>query len=136
MGGRHAQLIGFTSLDIFSSFGILSAGDPETEKSTPAFLRDPEISRKVDYLLVALGTHEDQPENRSVVFHRILEKHDIAHDYYVGDNGGHDWGTWRAHLYYMLPKLWRVNAGERGSANWHEELPGTRSGRGLSQSRR
>ena len=31
----------------------------------------------------------------------------VAHDYYVGGDGGHDWGTWRAHLVYMLPKLWR-----------------------------
>jgi enterochelin esterase family protein len=107
MGGRHAQLVGFKSLDLFSSFGILSAGDPESEKSTPEFLRDPATNRKVDYLLVALGTYENQPTNRSVVFHQILERHGIIHDYYIGGDGGHDWGTWRAHLHYMLPKLWR-----------------------------
>ena len=33
MGGRHAQLVGFKCLDLFASFGILSAGDPESEKS-------------------------------------------------------------------------------------------------------
>jgi enterochelin esterase-like enzyme len=58
-------------------------------------------------LFVGLGTHENQPTNRSVVFHQILEKRGIAHDDYVGGDGGHDWGTWRAHLVYMLPKLWR-----------------------------
>jgi enterochelin esterase-like enzyme len=108
MGGRHAQLVGFKSLDLFASFGILSAGDPESEKSTPAFLNDPAINKKVDYLFVGLGTYEDQPTNRSVVFHQILEKHGIVHDYYIGGDGGHDWGTWRAHLNYMLPKLWRA----------------------------
>jgi enterochelin esterase-like enzyme len=107
MGGRHAQLVGFKSLDLFRSFGILSAGDPESEKSTPEFLKDPAINQKVDYLFVGLGTHENQPTNRSVVFHQILEKHQVAHDYYIGGDGGHDWGTWRAHLVYMLPKLWR-----------------------------
>jgi hypothetical protein len=55
-------------------------------------------------LFVGLGTHENQPANRSVQFHQVLEKHLIAHDYYIG---GDDWGTWRAHLAYMLPKLWR-----------------------------
>ena len=90
-----------------SSFGILSAGDPESEKSTPEFLNDPAINQKVDYCSSGLGTHENQPTNRSVVFHQILEKHRVAHDYYIGGDGGHDWGTWRAHLAYMLPKLWR-----------------------------
>jgi enterochelin esterase-like enzyme len=107
MGGRHAQLVGFKALDLFASFGILSAGDPESEKSTPEFLNDPAINRKVDYLFVGLGTYENQPTNRSVAFHQILEKRGIAHDYYIGGDGGHDWGTWRAHLVYMLPKLWR-----------------------------
>ena len=114
MGGRHAQLVGFKSLDLFASFGILSAGDPESEKSTPEFLNDPAINQKVAYLFVGLGTHENQPTNRSVVFHQILEKHKIAHDYYVGGDGGHDWGTWRAHLVYMLQKLWRATP-QRGS---------------------
>jgi enterochelin esterase-like enzyme len=87
MGGRHAQLVGFKALDLFASFGILSAGDPQSEQSTPEFLNDPAINTKVDYLFVGLGTHENQPANRSVVFHQILEKHGIVHDYYVG--GGH-----------------------------------------------
>jgi enterochelin esterase-like enzyme len=108
MGGRHAQLVGFKCLDLFASFGILSAGDPESEKSTPEFLNDPETNKKVDYLFVGLGTFEDQPTNRSVVFHQILEKHGIRHEYYAGGNGAHDWTTWR-HLLYarFLPGLFR-----------------------------
>ena len=108
MGGRHAQLVGFKALDVFASFGIMSAGDPDSEKSTPEFLNDPATNKKVDYLFVGLGTHENQPANRSVLFHQILDKHAVAHDYYIGGDGGHDWGTWRAHLVYMLPKLWRT----------------------------
>jgi enterochelin esterase-like enzyme len=108
MGGRHAQIVGFKCLDLFASFGILSAGDPESEKSTPEFLNDPEINKKVDHLFVGLGTHENQPTNRSVVFHQILDKHKITHEHYVGGNGAHDWATWR-HLLYarFLPGLWR-----------------------------
>jgi enterochelin esterase family protein len=116
MGGRHAQLVGFKSLDLFASFGILSAGDPDSERSTPEFLNDPAINKKVDYLFVGLGTYEDQPTNRSVVFHQILQKHGIVHDYYVGGDGGHDWGTWRAHLVYMLPKLWRAKPASKTTA--------------------
>jgi enterochelin esterase family protein len=110
MGGRHAQLVGFKCLDLFASFGILSAGDPDSEKSTPAFLQDPETNAKVDYLFVGLGTFENEPKNRSVLFHQILEQHKINHDYYVGGDGGHDWGTWRDHLAHLLPNLWRTPA--------------------------
>ena len=116
MGGRHAQLVGFKSLDLFASFGILSAGDPDSEKSTPEFLNDPAINKKVDYLFVGLGTYENQPTNRTVVFHQTLEKHGVVHDYYIGGDGGHDWGTWRAHLCYMLPKLWRAKPAAKTTA--------------------
>ena len=36
-------------------------------------------------------------------------KHGIEHEYYVGGNGAHDWGTWR-HLLHekFLPGLWRA----------------------------
>jgi enterochelin esterase-like enzyme len=108
MGGRHAQLVGFKCLDLFRSFGILSAGDPESEKSVPEFLNDPQINAKVDYLFVGLGTYENQPTNRTVVFHGILEKHAVKHDYYIGGNGGHDWATWRDHLHArLLPNLFQ-----------------------------
>ena len=96
MGGRHAQVVGFRNPDLFGSIGILSAG------STDA-LKDP----KLDYLFVGLGTFENTPENRSVLLHQALDKAAIKHDYYIGGDGGHDWGTWRDHLRYMLPKLFR-----------------------------
>ncbi len=108
MGGRHAQLVGFKALDLFASFGILSAGDPASETSTPEFLKDPATNSRVDYLLVGLGTHENQPDNRSVAFHRILEKYGIRHDYAIGGNGAHDWATWRWLLHErLLPNLFK-----------------------------
>jgi enterochelin esterase family protein len=116
MGGRHTQLVGFKALDLFASFGVLSAGDPESEKSTPEFLNDPAINQKVDYLLVGLGTWENQPSNRSVLFHGILEKHGVRHDYHVGGNGAHDWATWR-HLLHerLLPNLFKAGRQARGT---------------------
>jgi enterochelin esterase family protein len=110
MGGRHTQFVGLKNPDLFSSFGILSAGDPDTEKVSAAFLNDPAANQKVDYLLVGQGTHEaDAPIGKRVIaLHEALQKHTIKHDYYVGGDGAHDWGTWRHLLYYkLLPNLWR-----------------------------
>jgi enterochelin esterase-like enzyme len=108
MGGRHTQFVGFKCLDLFASFGVLSAGDVNTEKSSADFLNDPDVNKKVDYLFVGQGTTEERPGTRTVVLHEALLKHNIQHEYYVGGDGGHDWGTLR-HLLYarFLPGLWR-----------------------------
>jgi enterochelin esterase family protein len=110
MGGRHALFIGFRSLDLFASFGILSAGDVEAETSLAYFLNDPDIPEKVDYLFVGQGTKEASGYmgRRCVALHEALSDHNIEHVYYVGGQGGHDWATWR-HLLYdqFLPNLWR-----------------------------
>ncbi len=108
MGGRHTQFVGFTSLDLFSSFGVLSAGDVDSEKSSAKFLNDPEVNKKVDYLFVGQGTHEATPGNRTEALHLALTKYNVKHEYYVGGDGAHDWGTWR-HLLHarLLPGLWR-----------------------------
>ena len=110
MGGRHTQLIALKNLDLFSSFGVLSAGDVETEKVSAALLNDPTTNSKVDYLLVGQGTNEANAAigKRVIALHEALEKHNIKHEYYVGGEGAHDWATWRHLLYYkLLPNLWQ-----------------------------
>lgn len=112
MGGRHTQAVGFNALDLFSSFGILSAGDLDPEKLNPAFFNDPKVKDKVDYLLVGLGSGElDFVGKRSEATHKALEKLGIKHDYYIGGDGAHDWGTWRMLLHdKLLPNLWQKPA--------------------------
>lgn len=112
MGGRHTMFVGFRSLDLFGSFGVLSAGDTNCETTIASFLNDPEVNKKVDYLFVGQGTAEAQGfmGGRCVALHEALDNHKIEHEYYVGGHGGHDWATWRHLLYYrFLPNLWREN---------------------------
>jgi enterochelin esterase family protein len=112
MGGRHTMFVGFNSLDLFGSFGVLSAGDVDCEKSLAKFLNDPDVNEKVDYLFLGQGTLEAEGRmgERCVALHKALENHDIKHEYYVGGHGGHDWATWRHLLYHrFLPNLWRKN---------------------------
>ena len=110
MGGRHTQIVGFRNVELFSSFGILSAGDLDTEKVNAAFLNDPNIKKKVSYILIGFGPQEvDFVGKRSEATHLALEKHGIPHDYYIGGDGAHEWSTWRHLLYYkLLPNLWKV----------------------------
>ncbi|MBN1362400.1 MAG: hypothetical protein JW993_17525 [Sedimentisphaerales bacterium] len=112
MGGRHTLFVGFNSLDLFANFGVLSAGDVNSETSIAAFLNDPNVNEKVDYLFVGQGTGEAEGRMgaRCVALHEALTNHKIEHDYYVGGHGGHDWSTWRHWLYYrFLPNLRRKN---------------------------
>jgi enterochelin esterase family protein len=113
MGGRHTMFVGFKSLDLFGSFGVLSAGDVDSEKSLAAFLTDPDVNGKVNYLFVGQGTEEaaGRMGERCVALHDALTRHQITHEYYVGGHGGHDWATWR-HLAHarFLPGLWRTPA--------------------------
>ncbi|MGA0560729.1 esterase [Larkinella sp. VNQ87] len=109
MGGRHTQMVGFNCLDLFGSFGCLSSGDLNTEQVSAPFLNDPAVNKKVDYLFVGQGTGEVATiGQRTVALHEALQKHNVQHEYYVGGEGAHDWGTWRHLLYYrFLPNLWR-----------------------------
>jgi enterochelin esterase-like enzyme len=110
MGGRHTMFCGFNSLDLFGNFGVLSAGDAESEKVIPAFLNDPKVNDKIAYLFVGQGDQEAQGPIgvRCEALHKALDNHKIKHEYYVGGGMGHDWTTWRHLLYYrFLPNLWK-----------------------------
>jgi len=110
MGGRHTMFVGFNSLDLFASFGVLSAGDVDSEKSLAHFLNDPDVNTKIDFLFVGLGTAESEGPmgERSAALRQALINHHIRHEYFVGGHGGHDWATWRFLLHErFLPNLWR-----------------------------
>lgn len=110
MGGRHAMLVGLNSLDLFGSFGILSAGMTDAEEVLADFLNDPEANDKVDYLFIGQGRMEAEGRwnERVQALVDSLKAHDIEYDYFVAGHTAHDWATWRALLHErFLPNLWR-----------------------------
>ncbi|MDQ8200563.1 alpha/beta hydrolase-fold protein [Pelagicoccus enzymogenes] len=110
MGGRHAMLVGLNSLDLFGSFGILSAGMTDAEEVLADFLNDPMANQKVDYLFIGQGKMEAEGRWNERVQALIdsLKAHDIEYEYSVAGYTAHDWATWRALLHEdFLPNLWR-----------------------------
>ena len=110
MGGRHTMFCGFNSLDLFGNFGVLSAGDNDSENTLSEFLNDPKVNDKVTYLFIGQGDLEEAGMfgERVAGLRKALDNHKIKYDYFVGGGMGHDWTTWRHLLYHgFLPKLWR-----------------------------
>ena len=110
MGGRHTMYVGLNSLDLFGSFGVLSAGDVSAEESLSDFLNDPNVNDKIDYLFVGQGKLEAEGRFGARVKGLVdaLTAHGIEHEFYTGGYTAHDWATWR-HLLHerFLPNLWR-----------------------------
>ena len=110
MGGRHTMFCGFNSLDLFGNFGVLSAGDNDSENTLSKFLNDPKVNDKITYLFIGEGDQEAQGAMGARVagLRKALDNHKIKYEYYAGGGMGHDWSTWRHLLYYkFLPNLWR-----------------------------
>lgn len=110
MGGRHTMFCGFNSLDLFGNFGVLSAGDNDSEKTLATFLNDPKVNDKITYLFIGEGDQEAAGAMGARVagLRKALDNHKIKYEYYVGGGMGHDWSTWRHLLYYkFLGNLWR-----------------------------
>jgi len=84
-GGRHTMFAGFNSLDLFASFGVLSAGDVNAETAIASFLNDPtSTGRLTTCSWPGIRGGQGQMGNRVVALHEALQKHGITHEYYVG----------------------------------------------------
>lgn len=110
MGGRHTIFVGLNSTDLFSNFGILSAGDNNCEKTIGKFLNDPKANDKVDVLFIGQGGGEESGFFNARVkgLRDALDSRKIDYKYLSVGKTGHDWSTWRNLLYQgFLPMLWK-----------------------------
>lgn len=118
MGGRHTMVVGLNALDLFGSFGILSAGATDAEEVLADFLNDPDANEKVDYLFIGQGKMEAEGRwnERVQALLDTLDAHEIEYDYAVAGYTAHDWATWRALLHErFLPNLWAEKASRQFS---------------------
>lgn len=110
MGGLQTLDIGLTHLDSFAYLGVFSSGwFPENrvqfEKDHQALLKDPNTNKKLKLFWIANGKPDIAYKNNQAML-EMFDKYGVKYDYREG-KGGHDWGSWKNHLWVFAPLLFR-----------------------------
>jgi enterochelin esterase-like enzyme len=108
MGGLQTLDIGLTHLDTFASLGVFSSGwfppnREKFEKDNQALLKDPETNKKLTLFWIANGKPDIAYKNNQAML-EMFDKHGLKYEYREG-KGGHDWASWKNHLYVFAPLL-------------------------------
>jgi enterochelin esterase family protein len=107
-GGGQALRIGLRNLDQFAYIGCFSGaarGLAEPGAGRGELPDAATINAELTLFWIACGT-EDSAFERSQALHRSLEEQGIRHEF-VEHPGTHEWQTWRRHLNWFAPKLFR-----------------------------
>ncbi len=110
MGGLQTLDIGLLNLDQFDSLGVFSSGwFPENlvkfEKNHQSLLKDPETNKKLKLFWIANGKPDIAWKNNQAML-AMFDKYGIKYQFVEG-KGGHDWKSWRNHLWVYTPLLFR-----------------------------
>lgn len=110
MGGLQTLDIGLTHLDRFAWLGVFSSGwFPENrakfEKEQQTLLKDPETNKKLALFWIANGKPDIAYKNNQAML-EMFDKYGLKYVYREGP-GGHDWTSWRNHLWVFAPLLFR-----------------------------
>ncbi len=107
MGGGQTAVIGLKHPELFSSYGIFSAGvweqTPEPFNNAIATLKQAPYSN--DVLWIGIGK-KDFVYPRAQIFLSQLRDKQIPFTYYE-DESNHSWPTWRDYLHRFTPLLFR-----------------------------
>lgn len=110
MGGLQTLDIGLTHLDTFDTLGVFSSGwfpdrREKFEKEQQALLKDPETNKKLKLFWIANGKPDIAYKNNAAML-EMFDKYGVKYEYREG-KGGHDWASWKNHLYVFAPLLFR-----------------------------
>jgi GH35 family endo-1,4-beta-xylanase/enterochelin esterase-like enzyme len=110
MGGLQTLDIGLTRLDTFATLGVFSSGwfpdrREKFEKDQQALLKDPETNKKLTLFWIANGKPDIAYKNNQAML-EMFDKYGLKYEYREG-KGGHDWTSWKNHLYVFAPLLFR-----------------------------
>jgi enterochelin esterase-like enzyme len=108
MGGGQSLNFGLGHLEKFAWVGGFSSA-PNTRPVDELIKVPADAAKKLRLLWISCGDR-DRLMNISQGFHDALTQKKVPHVWQV-DSGGHDFGVWKADLYYFAPLLFR-EAGE------------------------
>lgn len=110
MGGGQSLNFGLGHLETFAWVGGFSSA-PNTRPADELIKNPADAAKKLRLLWVSCGDR-DPLMNISQGFHDALAQKNVPHVWQV-DSGGHDFGVWKADLYYFAPLLFRGPAQEK-----------------------
>jgi enterochelin esterase family protein len=110
MGGLQTLDIGLTNLDKFSALGVFSSGwFPDRRekfvKDHGAILSDPETNRRLKLFWIANSKRDIAYQNNMAML-KLFDERGLKYQYREGQ-GGHDFKSWRNHLWEFAPLLFR-----------------------------
>jgi xylan 1,4-beta-xylosidase len=110
MGGLQTLDTGLTHLDTFASLGVFSSGwfpdrREKFEKENQELLKGGEPNKRLKLFWIANGKPDIAYKNNQAML-EMFDKYKLRYTYVEGP-GGHDWGSWKNHLYVFAPLLFR-----------------------------
>jgi|GEM_PF-134860 len=110
MGGLQTLDIGLTHLETFAALGVFSSGwfldrREKFEKENQELLNSPETNRKLKLFWIANGKPDIAYKNNQAMLD-LFDRYKVRYTYVEG-KGGHDWGSWKNHLFVFAPLLFR-----------------------------
>ncbi len=108
MGGLQTLDVGLTHLDTFASLGVFSSGwfppnREKFEKDNQALLKDPETNKKLKLFWIANAPKDIAYKNNQAML-EMFDKYGLQYEYREGKDG-HEWASWKYHLYVFAPLL-------------------------------
>ena len=101
MGGGQTFNIALRNLDVFPYVCAISAAPNTAGTSTLFPDGGKEANEKLKAFLISCGT-SDFLFSFGANVHNYCEKNNIAHEYFLIDKGGHDFGVWKPALWNFL----------------------------------
>jgi enterochelin esterase-like enzyme len=110
MGGLQTLDIGLTRLDTFAALGVFSSGwfpdrREKFEKEHQELLKAAEPNKKLKLFWIANGKPDIAYKNNLAML-EMFDKYKLRYTYVEG-KGGHDWTSWKNHLFVFAPLLFR-----------------------------
>jgi enterochelin esterase-like enzyme len=110
MGGGQSLNFGLGHLEKFAWVGAFSS-EANTRPVDELIKNPADAAKKLRLLWVSCGDR-DRLMNISQGFHDTLAQKNVPHVWQV-DSGGHDFGVWKADLYYFAPLLFRESGQDK-----------------------